>query len=430
MTEDERLLERAIDAARSCLLSPLTRDLDTQPIARQDFDEFRIALDDQLHLLLDILYQNGHLLRDQAFDSQLTQLRMNLLLLVCEQTEPNPFFQTDQKILVASLEKILSDNLVYFDDVVLRKVVETYKEGLKKDSWKKQLGIVHGFPKFCNIVMESRPGFVDADLVMFMLSVGSNLVSHYEPHYKTIGLKIYRNIIEKGDKNLLKDLNIHQVIYVESFPLLQKSNHIEYNENLYEILICAVGIGNAEVRDSKWCKFDDLMDVVLTQIGMESDAEVFRLLLRKVVKLCAISYKIDEDRNQENIKLDFDELKKKSRSVNCRTLRWTKKLMQLIIRESSKLLIDASESCQILNLFHSIYIISFFNVDSSNLGQQLEDFTKRFLMILMHVAQIFKQDQKVIESVSIFLKTIAEHQQTNEKLYECILKIIDEIKFE
>ena len=425
---DERLIERAIAATKSCLLPPLTRNMDTQPIAKQDFNEFRIALDDQLHLLLDILYQNGDLLQVQAFDNQLTQLRSSLLLLVCEQTEPNTFFQTDQKILIASLEKILSDNLVNFDDLVLRNVVETYKELLKKDSWKRQLGTVHGFPKFCEIVMGNRPGFVNADLIMFMLSVGSNLISHYEPHYKTIGLKIYRNIVEKGNKNLLKELNIHQVIYVESFPLLQKSNEIDYNDNLYDILICAVAIENTEVIDSKWCKFDDLMDVILTQIGMESDGEVFRLLLRKLVKLSAISYEINEDWNQINIELSLDELKEKSRSVNCRTLRWTKKLMQLIIRESSKLLIDAAESYRILHLFHAIYIISFSNIDSINLGKQLEDFTKKFLMILMQVAQTFKQDQKIIHSIILFLETIAEHQRTNQKLNECLLKILDELK--
>jgi hypothetical protein len=423
MTDDERLLERALDVSKACLLPALLFDLDTRAVHKKDFDEFRIALDDQLHLFLDILYQNGNLLRDQAFDSQLTQLRVNLLLITCEQTEANPFFQTDQKILVASLEKIVEKNFENFDDSVLKKVVETYKEGLRKDAWKKQLGMVHGFPKFCKILMTNRPKFIDADFTMFMLSVGSNLLTHYEPHFKTIGLKIYRNIVDLADKQLLKDLNIHQVIYSESFPMIRKSDDVDYNENLFEVLIHAVAIEDSVVKDSKWCKFDDLMEQILMQIGMEGNLEGFGVLLGKIVKLCGVGYGIggkledQEKKLEENpedlekkLEKNLEELKKNTRSMNCRTLRWIKKLMELILRESSKLLNDSPQALKTLTSFHAIYILSFSNVDSSILGQQLVDFTKKFVLILMQVARIHPAP------VTSFLKTIETHQKSNQDL--------------
>jgi hypothetical protein len=426
MTDNENLVERALNASSACLLPPLTLDLDTQPIARQDFDDFRVALDDQLHLLLDILYQNGNLLRDKAYDNQLVELRINLLILTCEQTEPNPFFQTDQKILVTSLGKIIDENLGSFDDVVIEKVVEKYKESLKKDSWKKQLGMIHSFPKFCEIVMKHKSQFVNGDLVIFMLSIGSNLVSHYEPYYKTIGLKIYRNIIEQGDKTLLKDLNIHQVIYSESFPMLRKSNEIDFNEHLYECLINVVSIEDSELKDSNWCHFDDVIEELLMQIGMESDSGIFGLLLEKTVKLCAISYKIQLGGSQNESY--FNELAVKTSSVNCRTLRWIKKLMQMIVRESPKLLNSSDETQRILHAFHSIYIISISNTDPSTLRHHLVDFSKKIILMMMQVAKTFKDDEKVISSLVLFLKSISKHQHQNRELASSVNKILEQIK--
>lgn len=433
MSDEERLVERALKTSTFCLLDPLDDDIETNPINRDDFDEFRLMLDDQLHLLLDILYQNGNLLRDQAFDSQLVQLRANLVLITCEQTEPNPFFQSDQKILLDSLVKITDDNLKHFDDAVMQKVIQTFKDGLKKNCWKKQLGMIHGFPKFCDMLLKSKPQMVDGDVMIFILSVGSNLVLHYDPHYKTIGLKIYHRLMENGDKDLMKTLNIHHVVYSESFKMIGKSNEFDFNNHVYECLLHVLSIEDSDVKTSKWCKFDDVFEELLTQFGTESDVKVSMLLLEKIVKFCGHSYE-DLDVALPDIRLDqlkahFDELTLKTKQKNFRTMRWVKNLMQLMVSESAKLLSSSNNCLKVLNSFHSMYVVTISNLEPSILGNQLNEFTRKIILVLMQVARTFKHERPVISSIVLFLKTIEQHQQENSELVRCIQKILSHEAF-
>lgn len=434
MSDEERLFERALKTSTFCLLDPLDDDIEKNPINRDDFDEFRLMLDDQLHLLLDILYQNGNLLRDQAFDSQLVQLRANLVLITCEQTEPNPFFQSDQKILLDSLVKITDDNLKHFDDAVMQKVIQTYKDGLKNNCWKKQLGMIHGFPKFCEMLLKSKPQVVDGDVMIFILSVGSNLILHFDPHYKTIGLKIYHRLMKNGDKDLIKTLNIHQVVYSESLKMIGKSNEFGFNDHVYECLLHVLFIEDPVVKTSKWCKFDDVFEKLLTQFGSESDVKVSIMLLEKIVKLCGQCYEglnvALPDISFDRLTTHFDELTSKTMQMNFRTMRWVKNLMQMMVSESAKLLTSSNNCLKVLNSFHSIYVLTIFNLKPSILGNQLNDFTRKIILVFMQVARTFKDERPVISSIILFLKTIEQHQQENSELVRCIQKILNHEAFD
>lgn len=432
MSDDNGIIERALNAASACLLPTLLEDLDSSSIDKVDYDDFRLMLDDQLHLLLDILYQNSNLLKEQAFDNQLVQLRASLLLVTCEQTEPNPFFQTDQKILISSLNKITEDNLRYFDEAVVQKCFQTYKDGLRKNSWKKQLGMVHGFPKFCEIILNHKPDSVNADLTMFILSVGSNLVAHYDPHYKTIGLKIFRNLLSFSDKNFLKDLNIHQVIYSESVKMTKKSNELSYNDHLFECLFLIVSMENPAKENSRWCSFDDVMSELLEVFGVESGA-LGILLLNKIVKFCGISYS-DIDlayaENVDELKSHLDQLKTKASKANLLTMRWMKKLMEIMIRESPRMFSNCNESYEILAMYHTIYIISVANIDPTTLGQQLIDSTKKLILVMMQVTKTFESEHKIVQSVILFLKTIEDHHHNNPEFVTCLRKILQHKVFQ
>lgn len=70
------------------MLSLLRNGIDLKIIRHEDFSEFLLILDDKLDklpLLLGILYQNENLLRDSSIDGKLAQIRVNFLLLRCEQ---------------------------------------------------------------------------------------------------------------------------------------------------------------------------------------------------------------------------------------------------------------------------------------------------------------------------------------------------------
>ena len=433
MTDEENLIERALNVSSACLLPALREDCDAKPISPTDFNEFRMMLNDQLHLLLDILYHNENLLKSEAFDNQLVLLRVNIFLITCEQTEPNQFFQTDQKILIDSLARLAEDNLKHFNDAVTKKVIQVYKDGLQKDCWKKQFGLIHGFPKFCEIMLKEKPESFNADIYLFILSVGSNLVLHYDPNFKTIGLKIYRTMLEHGDKNLLKELNIHQVVYSESFNMMRKSSEPDFNEHLYECLFQAVKIEEKTVKTSRWCKFDDVLQELLTQLCSESDLKISLLLLNKLMKFCGIIYDglVMElpDGELDQLEHHYKNLMLKASKTNYRTMRWIKRLLQVMVTESSKLLSDSTYCFKFIHGYHSIYILTMFNTESEVLGQQLIDYTKKIIFLLMQVARKYKDDKPVMTSLVLFLKTIAQHQRNSPELLNCIEKILNHEAF-
>lgn len=431
MIYEERILEQALNASSSCLLQPLDEDCDSKPIAPADFDNFRLMLDEQFYLLLDILYQNGDLMKSKSFDNQLVQLRVNVFLLYCEQTEPNPFFQTSQRILIDSLTKLTEENIANFDDSVMTKVVQCYKGGLRKDSWKKQLGMIHGFPRFCEIILKRKPELMNADLLLFMLSVGSNLVLHYDPHFKTIGLKIYRILIEHCDCSLMKELNIHQVLYSESFQMLRKSNELDFNDHLFECLLGVAAIEDREVMNSRWCKFDDVLEGLLTQLGTESESKVSLLLLNKLVKFCAMTYDgVDIELHDITLELEqyYCELKSKTSRTNYRTMRWIKRLLHVMITESPKYLNNSSDCYKFIHVIHSIYIVAILNVDPQILDIQLMEYTKKIILSLMQFVRNHK-DNEAVKSIGLFLKTIKQHNQENQEFTICLQKLLNHDAF-
>lgn len=422
MDDNARLLKRAVSTSSACLLPLLRDDIDSKPIGRQDFNEFLMILDDQFHLLLDILYQNGNLLRDSSIDDNLTQLRVNLLLLRCEQAAGNQFFQTEQKILIDSLVSLTDNNFQHFDDKVFLKVIETYKAFLTKNCWKRQLGMIHGISMFSEILFSKKAQLVDSDLLMFLLSVGSNLASHHDPYFKTLGLRIYNQMLKLGDKKLMKDLNISQVISNECFSMLRKSSDTSFNEELYDSLFHVILIEESDTRNSKWSKFDDVMSELSTQFGVENNPSTSEVLLQKIIKFCAIDY--------EKFETKSDNLSKfKTSQVNHRALRWLKKLMETMTRESPRM--NNSDDClKIVRAFHCIYITTIQTLPSEVLGKQLIDFTKKFVVLLLQASTKFREDSKVTASVISFLKTFENHQLENVELVDCLFKARSEIKMD
>lgn len=421
MNDDLRLIERTLNVIEACLLPPLEFDIDSQPIGKQDFNDFRVILDDQLHLLLDILYQNGNLLRDQDYYNQSSKLKSEFVILACEQTEPNEFFQTDQQILISSLQSLLEENFSNFHVNVIKNVIDHFKKQFQNDVWKKHFGSVFGFARFCELLSEKRNSLVDNDFIIFTLSVGSKLISLIDPMFRTVGLKIYKIIMSNTDDKRIKDLNIHQVVYRESFDLIKKSSGIAFNDHLFEVLYETSRLEDEDVKNSKWCKFDDIMTELLEKAGVESDAQLFLLLLQKLVKFCAITYDTIESFD------DIEVVKANSRQTNYRTMRWIKKLTEFITRESTRILNNNENGVKILHLYHCIYIVSFSNVDAETLGTKFIAFIQKLILILMRVRNNYSADENFKIVITDFIGTVRNHLRTNDQLVNCLEKLAIEI---
>ncbi|CAO1422653.1 unnamed protein product [Diamesa serratosioi] len=436
MCDDEKIIEKAFNVTKSCLLPKLINSLDAKPMQYEDFDTFRLVLNDNLHLLLDLLHQHEDvLLKEQAFDSRLTNFRVNLVLLICEQTSTNPFFQTDQEIVLKPLENVLEKYFTIIEDQILEKVLSIYKEQLIKSTWKRHLGSVYGFLIFCKNVLTKKSKIVDSDKVMFILSVGSILLSHYEPCYKTIGLKLFHLLLENCNKVLLVELNIHSVIYSECFAITMKVKDLEHKECLWDCLYSILSIDSSEIRDSNWSKFDDVMQALLHEFGFESDPKSSIHLFYQVLKFSAIGTGIEIE---SYVKIEdhfpnFQELKDISvEKENVRTMRWVKELMATFIRESTKMLMDPKDSLIIINAFHISYILSIYCIDSSVLDKQLTNFMKKFTILLMQTARTFSTNPKILHSIAEFLKTLSDHlkrSDNSKELQSCFTKILQEDMF-
>lgn len=78
MCDNDTIIESAFNVTKSCLVPTLIDSLDAKPIQHEDFDTFRLMLNDNLHLLLDLLHQHEELLlKEQAFDSRLTNVSLH-----------------------------------------------------------------------------------------------------------------------------------------------------------------------------------------------------------------------------------------------------------------------------------------------------------------------------------------------------------------
>jgi hypothetical protein len=436
MEDNSNLLESALNLAKSCLLPPLNFDLDSNPIAESDFKEFQIIFSDNCHLLLDILHQNLHLLTQQAYDNQTIQLRINLVLLMCEQTEENPYFQTKDRILLNTLKKVTLDHLDDFEDSIFHKLIQHYIASLNKSLWKRQLGMIHGFPMFCQIFLKHKSKLVNCDNVMFILSVGSNLVAHYEPHYKTIGFKIYLHLMTLCDREHLKKYNIHSVIFNEAFPMIQRSNELNYNRYLYETLYHVVVIEDSVIKNTDWCNFDKVMSKLITHFSLESDVDLSNLLLYNIFIFCCIGHenftpKLHELHSQDVIECEmyFNALEEKFRKQNRRAMRWSKKLMEMLTRESCKIFSNADNAFFVLKMFNLIYLCVFFGFDEKDFRETLAEFTQKFILILMRAANVYSDRCDLKKLILAILSTLEHHQKENLELAECLLDIKQHEKF-
>lgn len=424
---DSELLERTLNITQGCLLPKLIDDFDTNPISSSDFNAFKVVANEKIYLLLDILYQNRFLLSDtQRIQDQVLQIRVNLLLITCEQVEENPYFHSDDRIMLRSLWNITFEHIWIFEDKVFSRVIQHYKNSLTKSEWKKNFGLIHGFPLFCKVMLQHKSNLVTDDLMLFMLSVGSNLVSNYEPYYKSLGLKIYMIMLQCGSSQQLKSLNIHQVVYSETLPLIGRSNEFDFNLYLYECIYLSLIMDlNLQVTDSKWNKYDDVMSKLIEYFSFENDVKLSRFLMYQIAKFTGAGYgnhfEIKSLKEIEELDVNYlNDLRTKINKPNLRVYRWISNIMQMLIRESLRMLNNIDDSKYFLHVYNIIYIVTIGSIKPTENSQNLEDFTKKFVLILIKVVKTFKGNRSIVSTVLSVISTIEQHQMENLELVKTL----------
>lgn len=147
-------------------------------------------------------------------------------------------------------------------------------------------------------------------------------------------------------KDLIKKLNINEVIYTTAFPELPKVSEEKLIISLTDCLYkCAEFTQKTNISD--WNQFDDLIEATLQKIAFTSDRKISTRLLFFISKLSAINIRnstvtdrfTDFDGIQEKIKeeLVFTDTLLDSCKYNQIGFRWIKKLLQFYTSSGDKL---------------------------------------------------------------------------------------------
>lgn len=145
------LVDKASELVENCLL-PVGTTMENHPDPVSYYEAFRHSLNFNLEVLFDILAKNESLMVDYDSDGETLELRVNLVRLFCEQSAVKSNFQTDNKPLLDNLNRLI---MKYFhrmmkDDVkIFNTLLTLYKKQLTKDEWRRHLGSVYGFERFC-----------------------------------------------------------------------------------------------------------------------------------------------------------------------------------------------------------------------------------------------------------------------------------------
>lgn len=190
----------ATELIQLCLVPELVTDIETQQIEPAHFVEFKRILDENLHLLFDLVQQCESVLFEKITETE--AFRKHFVLLLCEQSAENVPYKTDQLMLQQNVAHLTDKwfRTVMDEKCIVEAVLQHYKTLIKVDVWKKNIGAIFGFHRFCQLNYNSNNVLRLSEL-FFVLASGTLLLEHYEPQYKQMGIDLY---------NILMTLSVRQ----------------------------------------------------------------------------------------------------------------------------------------------------------------------------------------------------------------------------
>lgn len=144
---------------KQCLLPELDREIGSQQIERDDFNLFVYGLEQNLRLLFDMVAKGADTLFKVLPETE--TFRIQFVLLLNEQLAgPRAVpFQTLDPSLQSHLRKLFEKYYrgILSDKKTSKAVLELYKSKLTAEKWKKNLGAIYGYDRFCEVRIELNP---------------------------------------------------------------------------------------------------------------------------------------------------------------------------------------------------------------------------------------------------------------------------------
>ncbi|GAB0087449.1 hypothetical protein DMENIID0001_017510 [Sergentomyia squamirostris] len=303
--DGEKLLE-------SCILPESHVDITENPLDTISFKEFKECLQQVCPNLFDLI--SAH--EGELLTNELETLKFRTLLaeFLFEQCGECNFFRTEEINLrknIGNLEAKIA-KMVKTDSDLLRDLIRVYKEKLTGIRWKRNLGAIYGFLRFCDILHESSKEILpELDFGMFILSIATQLLETTDPSFKYCGLKLFKNLMKISSHEQLQSRNIFEVIYSQCKDNIDKVTTAEGTELLWICIGCTIGKCDIiEEKQYDWNIIDDSLEKLIYKLKMESNPAIKKILRRALVDIL---------------------VKEHSTGNNMRCYRWVKSLLDLIV---------------------------------------------------------------------------------------------------
>lgn len=308
MDSRKRTLKELVEV---CLVPGLVRDVEDYPIHPDSFQEFRKSLEINLPLLLDHLSSQDVLLElDEDDDCDIKQLRLQFIMLMCEQAPNGQPFRLNSDLVWNGLE---ARSNPYVTAELLTKGLERYKEQLIDGKWKRNLGPAFGFAHFAELhLREIKP---DLEITMFLLSIASQFIECIHAEIKQLALMLYHLILSQCPKKLILEANVNKVIISICLQNSQKLLKDECLISLWVNVKSAILMDDRITSDYNWNELDDGLQLLFQRIKLEGDRrarESMRNILLEIIMRCCREpvglreirhSNLEDHRSAENVKL-------------------------------------------------------------------------------------------------------------------------------
>ncbi|XP_075148536.1 uncharacterized protein LOC142222330 [Haematobia irritans] len=408
------------DLLNSCFLPKLKEDLDNIPIEKGHFKSYHDCLEVQLPILYDWIQQTQPMrwsFLDEEYDSvERKEIQANLILLLCEICAPESLYRLDNSNLIKNAETILEK----FDTInreVEDLILKYYEEKLHKDSWKKQIGSVHGFVKYMEFLFSdsrSVSNQMNHKSLMFCLSVALNIRMYYETHYKFLSTTLFRIMLEHGNPDDILSMNIQGVIYDAIYKDLHIMDSISFIELQWNCLLSCYNFYK-DMDSFTWTKLDDCMEILLRNIPLAPNS-LTSISLMKFVSKFMVYFNINRVEFEDTLRQDlmentainnFRQLASSNTSYTC--YRWAKKILEIFVLESYRLMQSIDTCREMLLEIHRCYIVTMFPIPLSVLEPHLVTYYEKFTAVLMEVIKVQKYKDDILQIITSMLETFYYH---------------------
>jgi hypothetical protein len=171
---------------------------------------------------------------------------------------------------------------------------------------------------------------------------------------------------------------------------------------------------------SKWSKYDDIMSKLLTHFAFVSDVELSKFLVIQIAKFCSIGMNLGELQSLESQDMSdckyFNDLKTELDASNRRAFRWTKTVMDTLIRESTRFMNNVNDS------MHFLYTLNIICILIGPQADEFKDYAMKLIVMLMKFLRVHKSEKKIVNLILCILKTI-EDQSSDKNLIDVLDKL-------